>query len=165
MKQIIIILLLVLGTSSIHSQERVGISLHQDARLLVLGDKDHNIDAGTIDIVVSLKMQGNQQQYGYLTIYPSFEYAELSDSTYKRWSANIGYTFNKLIVDNFEILIAGGYGWIDRWSVNMSSFGADAILNYKLTNNIKLSLMSQLTDRRDINKIKYSGFIGIQYDF
>src|SRR5690606_31889043 len=99
-KIIIAVGLFILNTVLCLGQERLSVSVLQDVRLGIVGDKEHNYDAFTLDILVRLKMQGNQQKYGYLTIYPEFEYADLKQS-YIRYSANVGYTFNKLIVNNF----------------------------------------------------------------
>ena len=75
-KQILTITALILS-GIVSAQEQLSISVSQDARLAVLGDKEHGYNAGTINVLFKLKMSGNQQKYGFMSVYPEFEYAAI----------------------------------------------------------------------------------------
>lgn len=151
--------LALLFTIVSYAQERVSVSIHQDFKLAFIGD-NKSYEAGTIDVILRLKMQGNQQKHGYMVVMPEFEYAELI-GIYRRYSANIGYTFNTIVKD-FEASLGGGYGFIDRFDKSMSSFNGYAELSYKINDRFKVSLLSQFTERKDIELWRYSGFIGLE---
>ena len=164
----LVILIMSLGYVAL-AQNKVSLSIHQDARLGLLGDDKGN-DAGTLNILARFKMQGKQQKgYGYLVVFPEFEYADIGGN-YRRYSANVGYTFNELIVDNFEASLFGGWGFIDRYAKAFFSAGFEAELGYKITDRFKVSLLAQLIDRKDLKwmygntEVRFSGFIGIEYN-
>ena len=136
----------------------IAIAVYQDARLLVSGDNIGN-DPGTLNLIFRAKMQGNQQEHGYMVVFPEYEYANLKGGKYVRYSANIGYVFNRF--GNFELGASFGYGWIDR-NGTLSSFSAYGELAYKLTNNFKIALLSQYTERGDIGVWRYSGLFGFE---
>lgn len=163
LKKIIIAILLTIGFIGVAlGQEKISVSVYQDARMLVFGDNKGN-NAGTLNILTQFKMQGNQQKWGYMVIYPEFEHASLVGGDLQRYSINVGYVFNKLLLNNFEAGLNIGYGWIDR---ELSSFSASVTgnINYKLNDTFKLSLLAQLTDRTDIEipELRISGFFGIE---
>lgn len=178
MTKLKITLIALLFTTFCYSQSGLSVSIYQDARLMILGDSDHNIDKGTLDLVFRLKMEGNQERSGYFIVYPEFEIANI-EGTYKRYSVNVGYVYNKLIIDDLELGLGLGWGWIDRYGKSMFSFAGTSNVSYKLTDNIKLSLLGQITERKDLaymwgNKnlnfgesgiLRFSGMIGIEYKF
>lgn len=163
---IMIITFLIAGLRVGSAQDNVSLSIYQDAKLLVSGDDIGN-GVGTVNILARLKMQGNQDKYGYFIVYPEYEYAEIKN-LYKRYSIGIGYVFNKLILDKFEITPSINYGWIDRGGLNGFSVSASSELAYKLNDTFKLSLLAQITERKDLkilyndNAFRFSGFIGFE---
>jgi hypothetical protein len=164
---LISILITLLSVATCKAQEQISLSIHQDFKLGVLGDQEHGYDAVTLDLLFRVKLQGDQQKYGYMIVYPEFEYAQI-DGLYKRYSANIGYTFNKLIVKNTEATATIGYGWIDRYSKTMFSFSATGELAYNFK-SFKLSMIAQFTERNDLylfygkKAISFSGFVGVEF--
>ena len=163
----LIILILMLFSLLAYPQKKVSVSIHQDAKLLIAGDGYYK--PGTLNIVTRLKMQGNQDQYGYMIVFPEFEYADI-DGTYKRYSANIGYTLNKLMLNNLEASVSLGWGFINRYSKSFFSGGGSGEIAYKLNDIIKVSILGQLTERKDLkamygsNEIRFSGFIGLEFN-
>jgi len=153
-------LLILLLTISLSAQEKVGIAIYQDARFLFVGDERGN-EAGTLNFLGRVKLQGKQQKWGYMIVFPEYEYANLNGGTYTRYSVNVGYTFNRLLIKNFEASISGGWGWIKRGLTYHSATIAGE-LSYKLTDNLKINLLSQYTDRADIAVKRFSGFIGLE---
>lgn len=149
------------------AQEQVGIAILQDVRLATIGDQEHGYNAFTPDIIARVKMQGNQQKYGYLIVYPEFEYAQIQGEYY-RYSANVGYTLNKLFLDDFEASLVGGYGFIDRYGISTSSFSLTGEIGYKVSRFFKIVVDGQLTQRSDLkwmygdNAIRFSGFVGVE---
>lgn len=162
-----LLLAIVLLSTTINAQERVSISFYQDAKFLTQGDKERGYEAGTLNIVLRLNMQGNQEKYGYMIASPEFEYADI-DGVYKRYSVNFGYVFNELVIPRVEIGATVGYGFIQRWYISPTSFSASGLLNYKVTDSLKISMMAQFTERKDLklaygkNEIRFSGFIGLE---
>jgi hypothetical protein len=153
--------LLIFGLHQCSAQDNIGISLHQDGKLLIIGDNIGN-NAGTLDLVFRLKLQGYQDKWGYAIVFPEYEYSNLAGGKYVRYSINTGYVFNKLILDNLEVNITGGFGWIDRFGTTYSaSFGSE--LAYKINKKIKASLMNQYTNRSDIGVWRYSVLWGLEF--
>lgn len=162
------LILFTLITLTTHAQEAVSLSIHQDSRLAFTGD-DHGNPAGTINLMVRLKMQGCQFKHGYLVIFPEFEYGDL-ETAYKRYSANIGYTFNQtgILGNRLELSGFGGFGWIVRSNATAHSFGGSFEAAYRISYRTKLSFVGQLTHRRDLEMLwgddayRYSAFFGIE---
>lgn len=161
----ILIAILSLGYVAL-AQKRVSLSIHQDVRLGLIGDDIGN-EAGTINILARFKMQGHQQEHGYMVVFPEFELAKI-DGDYKRYSANAGYTFNNLVVNKFEASAYVGWGFIDRYSKSFFSFSGSGEIAYRLNDTFKVSIVGQLTERKDLkwmynnNEIRFSGFAGLE---
>jgi len=155
-------------TSLGYSQEKVSIQLSQDAKLGLFGDEKNGYDAGTLDVTLSVIMQGNQQRLGYMIVYPEFEYADLEVEVYRRWTANVGYVFNDLFIPKLEMGASVSYGFIDRGLTDFC-FGGNAFTKYKFNDTLKLVLNLQVTERPDLeliyndaNEWRYSGFVGVE---
>ena len=157
-----IFIIATLITGLLHAQDNVSVSVFQDVKLATIGDDKRGYDAFTLNTVIRFKMQGNQSEYGYFVVAPEFEYAEL-EVPYKRWSVNVGYTFNQLILDNVEVTPMINYGWIDR-GVSTFSGGASLETMYKINDTLKIGILQQLTHRTDLpnNKIGYSLMAGLE---
>lgn len=155
-------LLILLISLTINAQDRVSISVFQDVKFLIQGDEKREIKKGTINILSRINMQGKQQRYGYMVISMEGEYADLRYKYY-RYSASIGYTFNKFI-KNIEANISGGWGWINR-GMTYHSGAISGALMYKLTSWVKIGVLGQLTDRTDIGVKRFSGFFGTEITF
>ena len=165
MKTIIYILLLT--TFSLTAQGKPSLSVFQDAKFAFMGDEARGYKAGTLNIVARLKMNGNQDKYGYLVVFPEFECAELQ-GIYRRYSANVGYTFNQLILPKLTVMPSVGYGWIDRFGLSDYSFSGSVEIAYPLFKHVNLTMLHQFTERSDLgflwndNQIKYSFFVGLE---
>ena len=153
---LLIIWIISLGVVAL-AQNKVSLSIHQDATT-----------DGNVSVITRFKMQGLQQKNGYLVVYPEFQYSEL-DSNFKRYSANIGYTFNQLVLEKIELSAFGGWGFIQAYgNKSYFSFSGSGELAYKITDNIKGSAIAQLTERKDLEwlsgnkEIQFSIFIGLE---
>lgn len=163
MKQLLTLALLL--SISVSAQSNISLEVYQDAKLLTTGDGYYN--AGTIDVLTRFTMQGKQDELGYFTVSPTFEYAEI-DGIYKRYSLGVGYSFNQWL-RNSETQITLDYGWIDRFGKTSFSASATGAYKYLLSERIKLVALLQLTDRTDLklfydesNTLKISGFVGLE---
>ena len=158
--------ILLFFSLSIFSQEKVSIAILQDVRLATIGDNRGN-EAFTLNILARFKMQGNQHKYGYIVLSPVFEYADLTDKYY-RYGVDIGYTFNKLILKDFEATTMLGYGFIERKNISTSSVSGTLEISYKINSFLKIIQTNQLTQRTDLkwmygdNALRYSNFLGIE---
>lgn len=168
MKRIGFILVLLLSLQ-LWSQQRMSLDFYQDARFLFFGDDKRGYSAGTANVIGRFVMQGHQQRFGYMVVFPEFEIANI-EGTYKRYSANVGYVYNKLFIANTEAGAAFGYGWIDRYGKTGFSFGGSCWLSYKIGKAAKVNLLAQITERKDLkmlwgeNDWRFSGFIGLSFD-
>ena len=88
MKNLLLLLTLALNT---YAQERVSVSVLQDARLAVLGDDIGN-DAFTPDFIVRLDMEGIGR-FKYVSLRTEWEYANLAGGYYNRGSILVGYNW------------------------------------------------------------------------
>lgn len=169
----LIILILLFTQVSSTSQGKISISVYQDARLIALGDKQSN-KAGTMDLLMNMKIQTKQKNYGYLVIVPEYEQADLQD-TYKRLSLGVGYTFNRLytpsmnFLRDFEVTTTVSYGVINRFSNTDDSWSVSCETSYKINEWLKFGFLHQLTERTDLlfryqdKKIRYSFFFGLEF--
>ena len=163
-------ILLILFPILIYSQSSLEIGITQDARLLLLGDDKGN-DAGTLNTVINFNMQGKQFEYYYFAISPQFEFANLKDNYY-RYSVNGIWTFNRLIIRNFEAGIGIGAGIIHRDNLNIRgqlSYSLTGELSYVLNDNLKLTTKYELVKRSDLEVLyndkglKPNFYIGLKY--
>ena len=174
MKKTIMILVVTMMSLPVLSQGKVALGVWQDAKLGLVGDNIGN-PAGTIDLLVKLKMEGNQVGVGFITVSPMFEYADL-EKPYYRYAADVAYTYNNFGLDNLQATASVNYGIIHHGG-SFQVFGADFELSYSLTDRLGVSLLTQIVDRKDlayrygnkgthgfIGDFKASGFIGLTYN-
>ena len=64
------IIIMTLFIHSVFSQEKVSVNLLQDLKLATVGDEKRGYKSFTIDVLLRIKMQGNQQKLGYMIILP-----------------------------------------------------------------------------------------------
>ena len=162
----LLINLILLITLTTQAQRKISIAVNQDAKFLFVGDKERGYDAGTLNLVTRIKLQGHQLEHGYMVVAPEFEYADI-EGIYKRYSANVGYTFNRWI-PNIETSAYIGYGWIDRYGKTTFSGSASGEVAYKINDWLKVNVFGQLTHRTDLkwlwndDVVRFSGFIGFE---
>jgi hypothetical protein len=185
MKKTTIILLLF--SIFLTAQSDVALNISQDARLAMFGDDKGN-EALTPNIIARIDLQDNQRALGYYVVGIEYEYADLSESLYQRYSLNMGYTFNQFSLlgnDKLEATALLNYGITTR-EVNQVDkkvnkgflgFASSFTLAYPIGKGFKIQITSQLSHRVDKNtlygtdanytfdalQIDFSGFIGLQY--
>ncbi|AUC84180.1 hypothetical protein CW731_02195 [Polaribacter sp. ALD11] len=149
------------------AQNSINVSLHQDFKLLVFGDQLGN-RAGTLDLIARVKYEGKDHKLGYIVYGLEYEKALLADE-YSRVGGFAGFTFMDIFNDyNLHVTPSLGAGYINRKQQNLFSWSAALQLDYYISNNIKLSVLNQITERTDLEmlyddlKYRYSLFIGIE---
>ena len=148
------------------AQERVSISVLQDARLAVLGDDIGN-DPFTSDFIIRLGMEGIGR-FKYVSLRTEWEYANLAGGYYNRGSILGGYNW---VHDNLVMSAHIGPGIIQRRYMKASggvlafAFYADAA--YAINDYLSICASNQLLNRADVvnEPIRYSFFAGIKIYF
>lgn len=157
-----ILMMLLVGVSQ---AQEIRLAVWQDARLAIAEDSNGQ-SPFTANTLVKLKLQGDQGKVGYLVVSPFWEYADL-EVNYNRFGFDIGYTFTQFRWD-IEVTPSINYGILDRAGQGYHTFGADLEASIPIANNLRLSILGQLVDRKDLSrfddrKVVASGFIGLQY--
>lgn len=163
------LLLFLLFPFLLFSQNNIQIEVHQDLRLMTLGD-DRGNNPFTPDFKIGVALQGKQFKYYYFEIKPSFEYVELSGGKYVMWQVNGGWVFNNLVVPRFEIGFYLTGGILHRFDLSYLAYGFTEELSYKINKKIKVGIMLQHISRPDLkyrwgsNGLKTSLYIGLKYN-
>ena len=165
MKSLLKTLLLILALNT-YAQERVSVSVLQDARLAILGDDIGN-NAFTPDFIVRLDME-SIGRFKYFSLRTEWEYANLVGGYYNRGSILVGYNWlmNKLVLSTHI-----GPGIIKRRYMKASgcvlAFTVNADASYPLNDYISITIANQWTNRADVvnEPIRYSLFGGIKLYF
>jgi len=148
-RKFLMVALMVLITYFAAAQQKVDAQIGQDFRLAVRGADKQNPSAFVLNSLVRIKAEAYQDKYGYAFVMPEFEYADLLDN-YKRYSLNVGYSFNKLFLNNLEITSYVGYGIIGRFGKSFNSFNLGGEINYNITEDLKAGVNLQLTERKEL---------------
>jgi hypothetical protein len=168
MKKAVLLLYLSLHTLIAVSQDRVGISVYQDARLALAKDNTGNYKPFTLDVLVKFNMEGKQSDVGYIVVSPMFEYADLN-VRYTRYAADVGFTFNQSLIEGFSVTPSINYGIQDRHGRSWLVFGADLEASYEISDKVSINILGQSVERKDLQykyndyKIGFSGFVGVTY--
>lgn len=148
MKKLILIIAILTTTVSV-SQKAITLNINQDAKLLIAGDNKNN-KAGTLDLTISTEWQGIQSQSGYVIVRPEFEYANLTGGIYRRYSANVGYSFNQWL-DNVTLTATLGHGILSH-NGSYLSIGNNLQVSYKLSKTLDFYLDLETVERKDLKK-------------
>jgi len=153
---------------SCKGQSGLNLSVHQDLRMLFLGDERGN-GMYTPDILAKLEVDAFNFTNSKIVMYFGFEYADLIGTNFKRFLIGFGYIheFSFLPKFNFGVLI--DHGLILRSMGKFMGFSANLEVNYAVTKKLRAGLIYQAIDRSDLtityhtNKnIKGSIFIGLK---
>ncbi|GGG95276.1 hypothetical protein GCM10011416_10970 [Polaribacter pacificus] len=169
MKKIFLLLVVLLSCSYSYSQSKINITVHHDAKLLLIGDDKGN-DAITFNILVKAEFPIKEYMSSTLFAYPVIEYADLIGGNYQRYGAGIGYNIHD-VFRNFDLGISVDYGNLKRGS---AYDGFSANLNgevaYSITDRLKVSYVYQVGERPDLKALYNSktsfigsGFIGVKF--
>lgn len=191
MKRVLLVLAL-LAQTLIYSQAKAGVvslNVSQDVKLAFYED-DHGNKPYTANLRFRSEWRGLQQSDkrflgielgGFMFLAPEFEIAELKGGTFRRYTANVGYTFNRwfknhqkstLYLDDFPLIsfdlskvgasTSIGYGVTDYGGA-FRSFNCDFELTYDFGGG-QIFLGWQYIDRKELGEIRMSGFGGIKVE-
>jgi hypothetical protein len=150
-----------------YGQNKIEISLQQDARLFFVGDQKGN-DPLTVNLLSKIEIPVYNLEKSHVSTYLTIEYADLVGKNYKRYALGAGYIVNSI----YGKIGAGAYldfGKIYRQEEGFNSFSLSGELNYKINDRLKFIVTQQLTQRKDLkilynsNEYVISGFIGLKY--
>ena len=149
---------------------QIEMSLHQDGRLLVLGD-DHGNDPGTIDVLFTTRFyNGGNRRYNWtheIFVYVPIEFADLDDGDYWRYAMGVGYEFK--VSKRISVLPSFDYGATTRWNATAFSYNGLLELGYNLTPKLRLGVLGAITQRPDLyykwetTTPTYSLYFGLTY--
>ena len=162
MKKIIASLFFIFFISISYAQNNFSIAIYEDVGLALRGDH-HGHPPGTLNIVSRFKYNSKQRNIGYWMYFGEFEFAQL-EGDYKRYSGNIGYTFNRIVfpkiwfiprfeLKNFETNFTIGYGAISRYDFTEPSFGYSIEFSYRFNKTFKINILSQGSERSDMIRL------------
>ena len=149
-------------------QSDLSISVHQDLRMLFVGDERGN-GMFTPDILTKLEVDTFNFTNSKVIIYIGLEYADLVGSNFKRIIIGLGYIheFSFLPKFNFGVLI--DHGLILRNMGKFMGMSANLEMNYAVTKKLRASIIYQAIDRSDLTEtyntyknIKGSVFLGLK---
>lgn len=184
MKKLLAIISLLLAFNT-YSQRKEGswgvpnIGFYQDAKLAILKDDNGN-SPFTLDMLIRVELPGIQKRKYYFSLIAEFEYAELKGGYYRRFGGGVGWTFNKINTNNdfwekIELSPSLTTSIIHRFGgSHLYVFAIGGDISFKLTDNLKLSLFTQILNREDLRSefgdsftesITPSGYIGLKYQF
>ena len=160
------ILLFTLFTLSVFSQEKIRVGLFQDGSLLV-SDDTHGNTAPTIDMILSIDLQGKQFSSYYFSIRPQFEFADLYSGKFYRYSVISMWNFNTLDVDGVEFGIGTGIGMIHKNGGASMSYSFVAELAYPFAEDWRVGLRNEWVHRSELETkpLRYNLSFGVTFEF
>lgn len=168
-------------------ESTMSISVHQDLRLLMVGD-EHGNSAFTPDLLIRLEAEAFKLKRSSFNLYFGIEYADLKSATFQRFLLGLGYQTKLPFSEKFIFGIYIDHGIILRGKnsflakskpvslKNMddeSTFMSVSInfeTTYPISQKMRLSFLYQIIDRRDLTSrfgtstnIKGSVFVGVKF--
>ena len=134
----------------------------------MLFDSDHGLTPPTIDVVATMEWNEYQKwKLGYIGVNFKYEYADLAEEAYKRYT--LGATYNFVWLRNNSLTTGFGINGsqVDRftgYSGKMSfGLGFQSDITYRFSNHFAVSLLSTYDQRPDIKRWRYNNYLGLKY--
>lgn len=164
------LIILLLITLSLNAQVNLGV--YHDVKLGLKGDGAN--PAGTTDIIFEMEWRGKQFKTHYFALKTQYEYADLTGGKFQRYSVNVGWAFNKLIVDKLEAGIFAGIGMIHRGKEmrlgGLPSYSITGEISYPIAKRLRVGGKYEIVYRSDLKALwdedklyKPNFSIGIKY--
>lgn len=169
MKKVFLLSIALFACLYSYSQSNINLTLHHDAKLLLIGDNKGN-DAITVNFLVKAEIPIKEYLSSTLFVYPVIEYADLTGGNYQRYGVGIGYNLFD-VFKNFDLGLSIDYGKLKRGNIYDScSVNLNGEIAYRISNRLKVSYVYQIGERPDLkalynSSIKFigSGFIGVKF--
>lgn len=180
MKALLLFLCLFCFLQSKGQESTISISVHQDLRLLFVGD-DHGNSSFTPNLLVRFEMEAFKIKKSSFPLYLGIEYADLNSASLQRFFIGIGFVTKFSFLENFlfgfyidhGIILRGKSSFLDPNNMEESSFMGLSLnfeTTYPITEKLRLSLLYETMDRKDLTSrfetdfnIKRSVFVGVKF--
>lgn len=157
----------------------MSISVHQDLKLLFVGD-DHGNSSLTPDLLVRFEVEAFKFEKSSIKLYFGLEYADLNSAAFQRYLIGLGYTTKISFLEKFlfgiyinhGLILRGKTSFIGKKIMDQSTFmglGLSIETTYPITKKLRLSLLCQAIDRDDLTSrfesdfnTKVSVFLGVK---
>ena len=158
MKKIILLLSSLIMPFMSYSQ--IDFNLLQDPALALFKDK-HGNTPFTADVRLEAMVIGYSDNYGAITLGPTFEYADLKDFSFTRFGIQGGYTFKYMVVPftqyrkTYELTFMVGRAWIKRGGDSSNVFASYELttqISYFINNWLGFSAKGTLMQRGDLGE-------------
>jgi len=169
--KLFLLFLCIINSTISFSQKSFDIDVHHDTKFIFSGDERGN-NTGTTDIIIKFEVPFKRFPKSYLTVFPSFEYANLNTGSLKRYAVGVGYFYTDVFFKRLNMGVLPNYGFIKRFNNTTGSFGVDIEISYRIAKRVSLSYVHQIIERTDLkvtyNETKYikpSSFMGFKVHF
>jgi hypothetical protein len=129
-------------------QSDLSLSVHQDLRLLFVGDERGN-EIGPLDILIKFEIPLIQYSKSYITVFPLLEYSDLYTGSLKRYAVGLGYFYKDVFIKKLNMGVLPNYGIISRFNSTTGSYGTDIEISYRIAKRVSLSYVHQIIERTD----------------
>ena len=150
------------------AQSDLSLSVHQDLRLLFVGDERGN-GMYTPDILTKLEIDTFNFTNSKIVMYVGFEYADLIGSNFKRFLLGFGYIHEFMFLPKFNFGVLIDHGLIMRNMGKFMGLSVNFEVNYPVSKKLRASMFYQAIDRSDLSttyhtdrNIKGSVFLGLK---
>lgn len=160
------LLVTIAGSQKLTAQDKITISLLQDAKLGLGLDKKHKNTSPTLDILINVNLEGMQFEHYYFCMQMQYEYANLYDGYYSRYGVNAIWFFNQLIIPKLKIGAGAGLHMINRHkNEGNGSYSFTFEFHYPIVKNLFIVNKNEFVRRSDLftPKLGYNLSIGLNY--
>lgn len=159
MKKLLFILLISI---TVNAQPYVGVL--GDVRNATIGSEQTN-NCSKLNYIIKAGVIG----YDSVPFKAGVSYERFDAIAFEKWAVELGWSANMGRIFNKEIHFEPSLELfkIDRKELHISSvsLGVNLETKYYLTKNIAIDILYQITDRKDIDKIVASVFLGVNWRF
>lgn len=148
-KKTLTILLTIIFMNSVNAQNKITFSLNQ------------NLNVSKLDLLAKIELQERQKNNGYFSAV--FQFQKKTDyKRFYRYSLNFAYTLKDLVFKKSYLGASVGYGFIDNNQRSYTGFNGNAFFKYSILDNFNLCLNAVIVNRKDLNKINATMFLGAE---
>ena len=160
MKKLVLLLALFI-TATTFSQDRIGLTVQAQPKLITVGDSNVENGKRILDLLVRVKQDYKQGDIGYWNSALSYQYIAL-DTSYSRYALQGGYTFNKFS-NKYKVGLYADLGVADRGDIGFT-YAAGIDLNYIVTKRFSITLTDQFARRTDMDDFQNIIMLGFTID-
>lgn len=166
MKTATTFIIFMLLSSVILAQDGISFFATHDIKLGLGMDKTHKNDEPTLDLIIGFNLEGKQFEYYYFAVQTEYERANLYDGYFSRYSINLMWNFNKLVVPKLTVGLGAGIGIIGRHeSGSTGTYLIVVDVSYPITKNLATIIKNEYIRRSDLltPRLGYNLSIGLNW--